>query len=228
MSEMTENVKKYWPYAVGGVIGLYLLAKMGGGGNAAPARVDTTYAQLMAGQAANSAANTQAQAQLEAVRAQVNMAEADSRRQFELKATELATAKELNLASLEAAKVAQYANAGVAFQNAQAAMAQSVGSSTAEIISALNQPALVALQAGAADNVATMQAAAGVAQAEFLAGSLLSTALVSQLPTVAQVASSGFGGAFGTAGRVAESRAEVQGQIGGIFGTAISMLGMGM
>lgn len=226
MSELTENVKKYWPYAVGGVIGLYLLAKMGGGGNAAPARVDTTYAQLLAGQAASSAANTQAQAQLEAVRAQVNMAEADSRRQFELKATELASARELNLASLEAAKVAQYANAGVAFQNAQAAMAQSVGSSTAEIIGALNQPAVAAISANAIENSNALQAAAGIAQAEFIGSALLTNAFATQLPAVAQVGMAGLGAAFGTAGKVAQSRADTQGGILGVAGTALSMFGV--
>lgn len=204
MSEVTDALKQYWPYAVGGIVGLYLLAKFAGGGSAPAA--DNTYASILAAQSAGAAANSQAQAQLEAVRAQVAAGERASQREYEV-----------NLATLELQKNVQYAGAFNQFQQTQSAMAQSIGSSTAQIIGALNQPGIAAMNAAAYENAAAMQAAAEVAGMEFLGQSAIVDSISGSVQSIAGALSNP--GAFGAAGDAANSKGQTQQSLIGTIGS---------
>ena len=162
-----EVVHKYWPYMVGGTVGLYVLFKLRGN-SAAP--VDNT-AAMLASQASAGAANSQAQAQLAAVQAQAAATNHASDNAFAVQ-----------MAQLTAGIGAQNNAAQVANMNAQAAMAGAIGSSAAQVVASLNLPAMQAINSAATENSAVLGAAASVANTGFLAqaSSIKATAGVTQ------------------------------------------------
>lgn len=215
MDNVKDILKKYWPYIVGGIVGLYLIMRYSGGSSSSGG---SDYGAFLQAQTAAAAQNANLQAQSNAQSAQLQaqsaaqnaalklqqdqqnnqMAMAQSQLSLQqqaltgemaLQTAALADARAqaadknkldtmaLNNAvvrdnnSLELQRMATQANAFNQFTTAQAAMAQSVGSSTAAVIDALNKPALVAMQSNAAENAASLQASANVAAAGFLAQS---------------------------------------------------------
>lgn len=154
--EIGESVKKYWPWALGGVVGLFILSRMGGGSTQS---ADNAYAALVAGQAAGAQAN----AQLEIARAQIQAGEVAAEREYNL-----------NLAVLEAEREKTYANAMAQVQAAQGATAQGVGEAAANIVGALAAPQMAAFQTAAIENSYALMSAAEVAKGEFLATAQMS------------------------------------------------------
>lgn len=202
MNNAKEILKKYWPYIVGGIVGLYLIMRFSGGSSSSGGSSD--YGAFLQAQTAAAAqnANLQAQsnaqnaalqlqrdqqnAQLAVQQSQVSLQQQALTGELALQTASLADARAnaasknaLDVAALNASvtrdnntlelnRMATQANAFNQFTTAQAAMAQSVGSSTAAVIDALNKPAMVAMQSNAAENAASLQAAANVAAAGFL------------------------------------------------------------
>lgn len=156
MEDVKEFVKKYWPYILGGVVGLYLLLRNSGGGGSSSG--DGGYAAFLQAQTAAGAQNA-------ALQLQSNMQQA----QIGLEQKKLDAQIELQTAALEVQNNANYANAFNQFQMTQSAMAQSIGSSTAGIIDALNKPSMMAMESAAYENAAALQAAGVVAANSFLA-----------------------------------------------------------
>jgi hypothetical protein len=161
MEETKEFLKKYWPYLLGGVIGLYIIMKYMGSGSsstsAAPAIAsagpDTSLQQAQLGLAAQ-AQQAQINAQAAQLQAQVNAANGQLTLQSQ---------------ALDVQNSANYASAFNQFQNTQANMATAIGGAASQVVTALNQPAITALQAGAYENSAALQAAGNVAAQSFLA-----------------------------------------------------------
>lgn len=202
MDNVKDILKKYWPYIVGGIVGLYLIMRYSGGGSASGGTSD--YGAFLQAQtaAATQNANLQAQsnaqnaalklqqdqqnAQLAVQQSQISLQQQALTGQLAFQTAQLADARAaaadkskldnmaLNAAvvkdnnTLELNRMATQANAFNQFTTAQAAMAQSVGSSTAAVIDALNKPAMVAMQSNAIENAAALQASANVAAAGFL------------------------------------------------------------
>lgn len=194
--EISESVKKYWPWALGGVVGLFILSRMGSG----PAQnADNTYAALVAGQAAGAQAN----AQLEIARAQIQAGEVAAERDYNL-----------NLAVLEAEREKTYASAMAQVQAAQGATAQGVGEAAGTIIGALAAPQVAAFQTAAIENSYALMSAAEVAKGEFLATSLMSD-FNKQVGDLAQFGSYAITDTMQTAQVVSKNK-------GGIFQTGAS------
>lgn len=141
-----DAVKKYWPWMLGGVVGLYLLSRNSGsssGGTVVMGYSDAAYA---------------AQAQIAAVNAQTQL-------QSEAAAREHA----LNLAALEAqTKTANDANLA-AYIAAQGTAAQGVAAAASGVIGSLLAPSVAAINASAYENAAALQAGADAASAGYLA-----------------------------------------------------------
>ena len=202
MDNAKELLKKYWPYVVGGIVGLYLIMRFSGGSSSSGGSSD--YGAFLQAQTAAAAqnANLQAQsnaqnaalklqqdqqnAQLAVQQSQLSLQQQALTGELALQTTALADARAeaarknaLDVSALNASvvrdnntlelnRMSAQANAFNNFTTAQAAMAQSVGSSTAAVIDALNKPALVAMQSNAVENAASLQASANVAAASFL------------------------------------------------------------
>jgi len=154
MDDAKELLKKYWPYIVGGIVGLYILLRYNGGGSASSGSSD--YAALLAAQ-------SQAASQNAAIGAQA--AQAAGTLQLNRDALNAQIAKDN--ATLELQKKAVQAEAFNNFQSSQAAMAKSIGESTAGLITALNAPSITAMAAGAQENAAALLAAGNVAASAF-------------------------------------------------------------
>lgn len=146
-----EVVKKYWPYMLGGVIALFLIMRMRGGNSSGDAA-----SAFYASQAAAGAAQSQASAQLEIARAQINAQETAANRQHQY-----------NLETLGLQKEANYATAINNFVAAQGTAAQGVGAAVQAMVGSLNAPIIAAMQGSAYENAAAMAAAAQTAAAGF-------------------------------------------------------------
>jgi len=157
MDDIKGFVKKYWPYLLGGVVGLYLILRYSAGSSGSSSG-DAGYGAFL--QAQTAAASQNAAAQLQA-QAQANQLALDS------KALDAQIA--FNTGQLNVTRDKNIADAYNNFQTTQAAMAGAIGSSTAQIIGALNAPAITAMQAGAIENAAALEAAGNVAANSFLA-----------------------------------------------------------
>lgn len=163
MDDVKGFVKQYWPYIVGAVVGLYLILKFSGGGSASSG--DNGYGAFLQAQTAAGAQNASLQVQAQA---------AADKNALDNKA--LMAQIDLNKAQLAVVDNANYATAFNNFQTSQAAMADSIGTSTAKIIDALNAPSITAMAAGAYENAAALEAAGNVAANSFAAqGQIVST-----------------------------------------------------
>lgn len=167
--EMPEPVKKYWPYLLGGAVGLYLLMRSSSGSAAAPASTD--YASLLAAQSAANASQGQLGLQAASLQAQTQVALANVQGQSDIANTQANASltiagyqRDSALAATAAAVNDSNNAAQVGFVSAQAQLAASAGAATAGILTALQQPTIAAVNAGAATNIATIQAAAQAAE----------------------------------------------------------------
>src|SRR6187551_14835 len=159
MDDIKGFAKKYWPYIVGGIVGLYLLLRFSTGGSSQA--VNPTY-QLpqQAGIDPGLAAQIDAQNQKTALDAKALSAQID-----------------YNNKSLDVLEKKNYSDAFNAFQTSQALMAGAIGESAAQVVGALNAPAITAMQASALENAAALGAAGNVAAASFMAqGDIVSSA----------------------------------------------------
>lgn len=146
--DIPEPVKKYWPYMLGGVIGLYAIMRISGGSsNSGMSGADAAYAAFMASQ-------TQAGQQQMAAAAQ---------------SQQTAAARDVALATLDSQNLQSNNASQSAFLAAQADLASSVGQSAAGIIAALNQPAITAINNSTSVNEAALKSAADAATSAYLA-----------------------------------------------------------
>jgi hypothetical protein len=144
MGDVKSVAIKYWPWLVGGAIGIFLLTRVRGGSSGG-----SDVSAFYASQAAAGAAQSQANAQLEIARAQIAATEKASDRTHEY-----------NLANIGLQKEALYSQAIIGFNQSQAAMAAGIGTSAGAVVGALNAPAIAAMQGAAYENAAAMEAAA--------------------------------------------------------------------
>jgi len=165
MDDLKDILKKYWPYILGGIVGIYLILRYTGGGSASAGGGD--YAAFLQAQSAAAQQNAALQAQ----QAQIDAQKQAVANQLQLDRDALNAAIAKDNATIDLQKAAVQAEAFNNFTTSQAAMAQSMGSSTAAVINALNAPALTAMQANAAENAAALNAAANAAAAGYLAQS---------------------------------------------------------
>lgn len=165
MDDVKDFVKKYWPYILGGVVGLYLLLRYNAGGSTSSG--DGGYGAYL-----------QTQAQMAQQNAASQAAAQTAANQLALQNKAIDAQIAYDNAALQVTRDANAATAFNQFQTAQAAMAGAVGSSTAQLIDALNKPAMTAMEAGAYENAAALGAAGNVAANSFLAqGSIVSSAV---------------------------------------------------
>lgn len=183
MDDVKGFVKQYWPYILGAIVGLYLILRFSSGGSSGGGGSSDYGAYLQA--------QTAAGQQNAAIQAQVQMA-ADKNA---LDNRALDAQISMNIAALDVQKAKNYSDAFNTFQGTQATMAQAIGGSAAAVLDALNKPAITAMQAGALENMAALEAAGNVAGQSLLAQ-----------------------------GGVVESSAQTAGQIAQGLGSALSMI----
>lgn len=177
--EIPEPVKKYWPYALGGIVGLYLLTR----GSSAPAATGTDYSALIASQNAAAASQGQLglqsqtlQDQLQVQLAQIAGAQNIASTQADASTTVAGYQRDTALAATAAAINDSNNQAQVMFISAQAQLAGNAGTATAGIITALQQPTIAAINGATASDIATVQAAADAAKASYNASAATSMA----------------------------------------------------
>ena len=130
-SDIADATKKYWPYALGAVIGVYLLYRFAGS-NSSGATVDSPVYLSAGGMSSESAAA------------------------YSLQQMQLANeARAIDAAAFND------------FISAQGTAALGVGKAAADVIGALQTPTVAAINASAAENVATVQSAALLAAQSF-------------------------------------------------------------
>lgn len=178
MDDLKPMIKKYWPYALGGVVGIYLIMKF-----SSPKVVsqgDGGYSAFLNSQAQAGAMSAQNAMQSQALQAQIDADERKSRREFEMFSIQSSRDYDAAIKRLEMEQTAINANAINQFQLSQAAMANSVSTGAVGIIGELSKPSIAAMNAASAENVAAMQASAIVAANGYLAqGGMVSS--VSQM-----------------------------------------------
>ncbi len=157
MEDVKGFVKQYWPYILGAVVGLYLILRFSAGSSGGSSGGSDLSAYYNA--------QTQAGAQNAALQLQANMA-ADKNA---LDNRALDAQINMNKAGLEVQQAKNYSDAFINFQATQAAMATAIGGATAGVLDALNKPAITAMQAGAIENAAALEAAGNVAASSFMA-----------------------------------------------------------
>lgn len=145
--DVKQAVIKYWPYLLGGAIGLWLLTRNRGGSGGT-----SDYGAFLQSQTAAGVATAQANGQLEIARAQIAASENAANREHAY-----------NLEAIGIQKQKVYADAMIGFNMSQAEMAKGIGASAGSVIGALNGPAMMAMEAAALENAAAMGASAQVA-----------------------------------------------------------------
>lgn len=160
MDDVKDFAKKYWPYLVGGAVGLFILMRMNRGSSGGGATYDNTYAALLAQQSAAGAQNAQIQAQADIANRQLAQQEKQAEREHQLNLGVLATQKEKT-----------YSDALTNFHLAQAEMAKGIGGSAGQVIAALNAPAIASINSAAQENAYALMSAAEAAGAGFAAQS---------------------------------------------------------
>jgi len=139
----SDFLKNYWPYLLGAGVGLYVILKMtsSGGGS--------DYASYLGAQTQAAAINAQSNAELEKLKI---IAESQARSD-----------------ALESNKI--NAQAQVAYLNAQANMAESVGVAASEVAANLYAPSIAAINAATYENATAIQYAAAIAASAYAAQS---------------------------------------------------------
>lgn len=163
MADIKELAKKYWPFIVGGGVGLYLLTR---GSSPSVPTGTVSYTAPSSGSSGVSQSEL-LQAQLGMEREKLNAQTSLANRGYDIQ--ELA----INLEGTKAANEYQLGrdtaqgNAFLNFQLTQAAMADSLGNLAGKTIDALNTPAVMAINSAAAENAAAYTAAGNTAAAAF-------------------------------------------------------------
>lgn len=154
MGDLQDFIKKYWPYILGGVAGLYLLSRQTGGGQ--PQTV------VLGGGGMSDAAHM-AQAQIASIEAQ----SAIDRQMLQMQQTQLDREHTLNLSALEAqTRAASDANL-TNYLAAQGAASQGVAQAASGVIASLTAPSIAAINATSAENAYALQSAAAAAAAGY-------------------------------------------------------------
>lgn len=146
MDDVKGFVKKYWPYIVGAIVGLYLILRFSAGSSGAGSSGDGGYSAMLAAQAQAAQQNAAIAAQQQAQKDQ----------------------NAINNRALDVQNNKNYADAFNNFQTSQAAMAAALGDSVSKVIGSLNAPSITAMQAAATENAAALLAAGNVAANSFL------------------------------------------------------------
>lgn len=133
---MNEAVKKYWPWAAGGVVGIILIMRMSGGGSSASS-------------AGSSAANY---ATLQALAAQTNAQNA-----------QILLAQKVEADNMALANAKMQSDAGIAQINAYGNLTQALGQAISTTANAQAQIPVAAMLAASANSQAALKSAAGVA-----------------------------------------------------------------
>lgn len=180
MDDVKDFVKQYWPYIVGGLVGIYLLLRFSGGSSSGGGSSD--YAAFMQANAQASQQNAQLQAQQAALAAQAAQAAGE----LQLNRDALNAQISKDKATLALQQSAVYTEGFNAFQTSQAAMATAIGGSAAQVITALNQPAITAMQAAAVENAAALEAAGNVAVGSYSAQAAMQAANAATVAAVGQ------------------------------------------
>lgn len=154
MDDIKGFVKQYWPYVLGGTVGLWLLLRSSGG------QSDGGYGQFIAANNQAALASQQMGMQNAQLQAQIDAAERQSQREYDF-----------GLKQLDMQQQALHASAITAFVDAQSEMAASVSQGAAGVISALTGPSIAAINGAAVENAAAMDAAAMTAASGYLAQS---------------------------------------------------------
>lgn len=131
-----EAIKKYWPWALGGVVGLFLLSRMGGSSSGGG-----DYAAYVAAQSAAAQSNAQAGIAQSQIASQTALAN----RQLDLAEKDLMSQAQTN------------------YLLAQGAMAKGVGEAASGVVGALLTPYTTVLQTSAYENSAALLAASNIA-----------------------------------------------------------------
>jgi len=194
VEETKEFLKKYWPYVIGGIVGLYIVMKYMGGSSSSSST--DPYSAYLQSQTALQGQNLQAQMQQAQIDANTNAQNA---------------ANTLAQNTLDVQNNANYATAFNNFQSTQAQMVTALGTGVSQVVTALNQPSITALQSAAYENSAALQAAGNVAASSFLAQG-----------QIASGATSMFGSAISAIGKLGQfSAQQPAGPITGAINTGI-------
>lgn len=163
----TEQLKKYAPWIVGGLVGLYVVSKFMGGGTA-PTNSSSGLSSLLAQQAQVAAQNSQ----------------------YQLQASQLAMQGSLQAAQIQAQQAAQDQAATIAYNNSLGNVAQSAGQSIAQVIAAQSMLPADAINQVVASNQTTLSAAAAASMqaTAALPGALQGAAQVVQASYTPEIA----------------------------------------
>jgi len=186
MDDVKGFIKERWPWILGGLVGIYLVLKYMGGGSSSSSD---------GGMAAYLASQNQAASQMAIANAQIQ-AQRDSQ----------AAANALARDQLNAQIGANNNATQVGFLQAQGQAAQNVASAASTVVSALNQPAIAAMNAAAYENAAALTGAAGVAQAGYVA----QASNVKSASSVVQAVSQAVGSTNQSLSSQAQSAGQVQ------------------
>lgn len=150
MADVQDFIKKYWPYILGGVVGLYLLSRQTGSGQ--PQTV-------VLGGGGMSDAAYMAQAQMASIEAQ----SAIDRQMLQMQQTQMDREHTLNLSALEAqTRAASDANL-TNYLAAQGAASQGVAQAASGVIAALTAPSIAAINSSTQENAHALMAASQAA-----------------------------------------------------------------
>lgn len=142
MGDLQDFIKKYWPYILGGVAGIYLLSRQTGG--AQPQTV------VLGGGMSDAAYMAQAQSAIE-------------RQMLQMQQTQFDREHALNLSALEAqTRAASDANL-TNYLAAQGAASQGVAQAASGVIAALTAPSIAAINSSAQENAYALMAASQAA-----------------------------------------------------------------
>ncbi len=156
MADIQDTLKKYWPYLLGGAVGIYFL--MGRSSNSTPQQVvlssgGMSDAAYMA-QAQIRAAESQAATEKEYLRMQEEAAIRDYNLQVTALDAQTRSAADANLAN---------------YLLAQGSAAQGVAQAASGVIASLTAPSIAAINATSAENAYALQSAAAAAAAGYTA-----------------------------------------------------------
>lgn len=156
MSDIQDALKKYWPYLLGGAVGIYFL--MGRSSNNTPQQVILSAGGM-------SDAGYMAQAQIRAAEAQ-----AATEKEY-LRMQEEAAIRDYNLqVSVLDAQTRSAADANLSnYLLAQGTAAQGVAQAASGVIASLTAPSIAAINATSAENAYALQSAAAAAAAGYTA-----------------------------------------------------------
>lgn len=139
IQDIQSGAKKYWPYLLGGVIGIYVIYKFTSSGQTQTVQ----YSGVQAFDPAQAAYALQSQG---------------ATASYNLELQKMNVSAQLQERALQ-----------IQFLESQANAASNVSSGASEVIAALQKPTIASINAAAAENAATVMSAAALASANFAA-----------------------------------------------------------